>query len=54
MGNTLYNDQDKKSTIKGDKTTVPSNSYVTSSLQATSDTTKNLMRYSGPGKKIML
>lgn len=54
MGNTLYNNQDKKSTIKGNKTTVPSNSYISVSLQATSDTTKNLTRNSGPVKKITL
>jgi len=51
MGNTLYNSQDKKSTIKGNKTTVPSNSYMTSSLKATSDTTKNLTRDCGCNKR---
>jgi hypothetical protein len=42
MGNTLYNNQDKKSTIKGNKTTVPSNSYIRSPLSSTNDTTKSL------------
>jgi hypothetical protein len=51
MGNTLYNSQDRKGTIKGNKTTVPSNSYMTSSLKATSDTTKNLTKGCGCGKK---
>jgi len=50
MGNTLYNSQDKKSTIKGNKTTVPSNSYITSPLSSTGDTTKNLTKDSGSNK----
>lgn len=49
MGNTLYNNQDKKSTIKGNKTTVPSNSYITSSLKTTGDTTKKLAKGGGCG-----
>jgi hypothetical protein len=47
MGNTLYNNQDKKSTIKGDATAKPSNAAVSSSLTFTTDLTKSLFKSNG-------
>lgn len=47
MGNTLYQSCDNKSTIKGSATAKPSNAAVSSSLSATTDLTKTLVKNNG-------
>ena len=44
MGNMLYQSCDNKSTIKGSATAKPSNAAVSSSLSATKDVTKTLLK----------